>query len=127
MAKTSLDLSEKLLTEICKIDINLYEVTKEEPIKYSIINNLNERFKVIAESYGFLADDLINRVVNYHKNTTDKDITDFIHLIEWFSMYLPEKSLDYWDVDGEYYSLRMSEIISFYLIAKHQGIAKDWI
>lgn len=125
MAKTSLDLSEKLLTEICKIDINLYEVTKEEPIKYSIINNLNERFKVIAESYGFLADDLINRVVNYHKNTTDKDITDFIHLIEWFSMYLPEKSLDYWDVDGEYYSLRMSEIISFYLIAKHQGIAKD--
>lgn len=125
MAKTSLDLSEKLLTEICKIDINLYEVTKEEPIKYSIINNLNERFKVIAESYGFLADDLINRVVNYHKNTTDKDITDFIHLIEWFSMYLPEKSLDYWDVDGKYYSLRMSEIISFYLIAKHQGIAKD--
>lgn len=113
--------SEQLLSQIEDIDKSLKVALENESTRNVVMSKLSSGFEGIVAHYPHLVDDIQRRIVNYHKNKgSDGKITDFISLVEWYSMSLldKEKSPDWWENSGKYYNLRMSEVINMFLMAR---------
>lgn len=86
-----------------------------------VIEELAKRFDKIITNYPQYLEEVQTRIVGYYeKSGKEAGVTDFIRLVEWYGMYFEKEPKEYFDPNGKYYSLRMSEVISMYLIAKHQ-------
>lgn len=112
--------AEKLLTSVCAVDTKLDKAMDEET-KTVVLQELTSRFEPLVEKVPHLLPDIRQRIINYHSlNHETSDITDFIHLVEWYAHYLTDnqKPTDYWSPEGQYYNLRMNEVINLFLISK---------
>ena len=86
-----------------------------------VISELVKRFDRLITNHPDYLEEVQDRIVGYYKKSREEaGLTDFISLVEWYSMYFEREPKEYFDPNGKYYSLRMSEVISMYLIAKHQ-------
>ncbi|KAF6620537.1 hypothetical protein HFE03_07750 [Paenibacillus sp. EKM102P] len=111
--------SEQLLDKIINIDPPLKAAMSDKSTKTIVINKLSEGFEGIVAHYPHLIDDIQRRIVEYHKNKgRDGKITDFVSLVDWYSMSLLEKPAEWWDSTGEYFNLRMNEVINMFLMAR---------
>lgn len=110
--------AEKLLSSVCEVDSRVNLVMDEET-KAVIIKELADRFNTIIEVFPNLVTDIQERITKYQANE-NTEVTDFIHLVEWYGMFLSdsEKEVDYWSPTGKYYNLRMNEVINLFLIYK---------
>lgn len=107
-----------LLDKVCSID-NALKGVMNEATRSHVTNDLSQRFDSITKDFPHLVEDIQNRIVKYHsvKGVHGK-ITDFIQLVDWYSMSLADKPIEYWDTRGKYYSLRMDEVINMFLMAR---------
>lgn len=116
---SSIEAAEQLLNKICSIDNNIKTAIEDKATKDHIINELSRRFDNITKDFHQLVEDIQRRIAVYHTNRgADGKITDFISLVEWYSMCLPDKPVEYWDTTGKYYNLRMDEVITMFLMAR---------
>ena len=117
----SIEASKELLDRVCKIDRALAGAVTDEPTREGVLNKLNDGFTKIVENYPQLVEDIIEKIVKYHANKDNEGkITDFITLVGWYSQSLESESKEgYWDKDGKYYNGRLSEVITHFLIARH--------
>jgi hypothetical protein len=108
-----------LLDKICSIDNKLKGVMTDDATKSHVLNDLSQRFDSITKEFPHLVEDIQNRIVKYHSAEGDhKKITDFVQLVDWYGMSLASKPVEYWDTNGKYFGLRMSEVINMFLIAR---------
>jgi hypothetical protein len=111
--------AEQLLDKICEIDNTIRLTMIDKEIKTHVITEMSKSFENIVNSYPHLVEDIQCRIVKYHTNKgLDGKITDFVHLVDWYSMSLMNNSAEYWDANGKYYGLRMCEVISMFLMAR---------
>lgn len=116
----NIEVAEQLLDRVSDVDIRVKNSMNKATRDY-VIKELSSRFDKIIKEFPHLVDDVQSRIVKYqsHKNQ-EVEVTDFIHLVEWYSMCLTdtEKDKSYWSTDGKYYSLRMDEVITMFLMAR---------
>lgn len=111
--------AEQLLDKICEIDITIKNTMEDKGIKSHVVTEMSKSFENIVNNYPHLVEDIQHRIVKYHTNKgLDGKITDFVHLVDWYSMSLMNNPAEYWDVNGKYYSLRMCEVINMFLMAR---------
>ncbi|MGV6935897.1 hypothetical protein ACWA2B_10320 [Paenibacillus sp. CMM36] len=111
--------SEQLVNKITAIDPALKAAMNDKSTKEIVIKKLSEGFEKIVIHYPNLIDDIQRRIVEYHTNRgRDGKITDFVSLVDWYSMSLLEKPTEWWDSTGEYFNLRMNEVINMFLMAR---------
>lgn len=116
---TSNIAAKQLLDAICNTDKIVERAMRDEDTMDHVLNELSVRFENIVNGFPHLVEDIQKRIVKYHCNKgEDGKITDFISLVEWYSMSLSEHSTEWWDVDGKYYGIRMDEVINMFLIAR---------
>jgi hypothetical protein len=115
----NIKVAEQLLGKICSIDTNMDVAMRSKPTREHVIRELSRRFENIVKDFPHLIEDIQRRIVLYQTNRgADGKITDFILLVEWYSMCLPDKPVEYWDTNGQYYNLRMDEVITMFLMAR---------
>lgn len=114
------EVAGRFLDKICAVDSTLKHALEDGDAKSHVINTLSNGFEKIVNVYPHLLGDIQRRIVKYHiAEGKNGKITDFIELVDWYSMVLDDEPKEYWDQDGRYYSLRMSEVITMFLIARH--------
>jgi len=120
-----IEIALELLNKICTIDKTVANVMEEnKKIKDEVISTMSKSFENIVRDFPSLVEDIQRRIVEYHSlKSKDQKITDFVHLVDWYSMCLADKSNtpEYWDNTGKHYGLRMNEVINFFLIARFNG------
>lgn len=117
---TSTKEAEQLLTSIRAVDKKL-DFALNEKTKELVLESLASRFEPLVEKSPHLLPDIRQRIVTYQfHNQETINISDFIELVEWYSSYVTDnqKTADYWNPDGEYYDLRMNEVINLFLLSK---------
>lgn len=114
--------AENLIRKICDVDNRLNTLLDTET-KEQVMNQLRQHFDTIVRDYPHLLNDIQQRIVTYHANRKSNNglITDFIQLVEWYKLSLPDHPADYWNTTGDYYNLRMNEVITMFLIARHNS------
>ena len=116
---SSVTVAEDFLSEICNIDNELKNAMTDEATKNHVVGVLSQSFEKVLSNFPHLVEDIQKRIVRYHSiKGEDGKITDFIQLVDWYGMYLTDKPAEYFDVNGKYYGLRMSEVIDMFLIAR---------
>lgn len=121
MEQNSVLVAEQLLDKICEVDNIVKRIMLiNKSAKDNVISVMSENFKNIITHYPHLVEDVQNRIVRYHINNigSEAKVSDFIHLVWWYSTSLLDKEKDYWDTTGKYYGLRMNEVIDMFLIAR---------
>lgn len=110
--------AEKLLLNVCEVDSRINLVMDKET-KEVVIKELESRFSNIIEKFPNLVNDIQERITKY-QSLENTDVTDFIHLVDWYDMYLSDskKDIDYWNPKGKYFNLRMNEVINLFLLYK---------
>jgi hypothetical protein len=115
----SITVAEDFLNKVCNIDNKLKNAMTDEATKDHVVGLLSQGFEKIHSGFPHLVEDIQRRIVKYHSvKGEDGKITDFIQLVDWYGMYLADKPTEYFDANGKYYGLRMSEVIDMFLIAR---------
>lgn len=113
--------AEQLLDKVCNVDVRVKNALNIEGREY-ILNVMTPKFDKLVRECPHLITDIQRRIVNYQSIESDEvSVTDFVSLVDWYSMYLTgdrEKDKIYFNPAGEYYDLRMNEIINMFLIGK---------
>lgn len=113
--------AKNFLDRVADVD-NRVKVSMSTPANEQfVLDELVKIYDSISSTHDHLLTDIENRIIRYHAtNSSEVAFTDFIQLLQWYEMSLTNNPSDYFDPNGQHYSIRMSEVINMFLIAKLQ-------
>ena len=119
---TGLEAANKLLNEICGVSPeNLVKEFNSDYIRGFVNTKLTTTFEEIIGLYPEFVEEVISYIVRYHKTVGISEMcycVDCMFIPEWYLYSLREHGKDWFNKDGRYYRLRMSDVINMYLMAK---------
>lgn len=114
------ELAKEFLDELCTIDFAIKNVLLDGIAKEQIVTRVRECFKELVEYQPELGKEVSRRVLSYYKkDNLGKQVFDFIYLLDWYVDSFKANNVEYFSKDGEYFNLRMNEVITTLLIARH--------
>ena len=112
---------EDFITEVCAVDMRVRMCCQSEETTAIIKATLTRDFEIIISTRPELLKDIQRRTINFQKlNDPEVRVTDFARIINWFAMEITDRTheKDYFNPSGEYYRIRMNEVINMYLMAR---------
>ena len=100
---------------------NEYERYINSALFSSIYGVTELAFSYLVSHNEKLAKDVVGAISRYQITVNSSDEMrplDFVQLPSWYMWTMQKESSDYFDPNGEYYQLRINDVINCYLIAQ---------
>lgn len=122
--ENDLDIDEeiiKFLEELCEVDFRIKIAMRDNKACSVIKRRIEKSVNSIRKEHKELLPKIKKQVLRYQgMDSNEVKVSDFLSIMEWFDMNINDKKSeeDYWNPQGKYIDIRLSEVINFYLMGR---------
>ena len=119
-----LDIDEemiKFLEELCEVDFRIKIAMRDDKACSVVKRRIAKSLNSIRKEHKELLPKIKKQVLRYQGlDSNEVKVSDFLSIMEWFDLSVNDKKSkeDYWDPEGKYIDLRLSEVINFFLMGR---------